>query len=191
MEWQFVIPRQHSELLNSDKNNYCVGRVLDSREIPDALKNARSAMNDPFSVFDHFDTFFSVIDNGQQLSGTNLLRAFDLLYIAVDRLGKKLADDLGTADLPREARLPALNAVKMLTYLMGGLVKVVDAHVSTAREGMGLLKKGGARKKDNEELEALDWDKKRYRCVVQLYNLFQLPLERLWDPPVCEETFVK
>ncbi|XP_065073141.1 condensin complex subunit 1 isoform X2 [Ochlerotatus camptorhynchus] len=190
MEWQFVIPRRHSELLNSDKNNYCVGRVLDSREIPDALKNARSAMNDPFSVFDHFDTFFSVIDNAQQLSGTSLLRAFDLLYIAVDRLGKKLADDLGTADLPREERLPALNAVKMLIYLMGGLVKVVDAHVSTAREGMGLFKKGGAKKKDNEELETLDWDRKRYRCVVQLYNLFQLPLERLWDPPVCEESFV-
>ncbi|XP_021694016.1 condensin complex subunit 1 isoform X2 [Aedes aegypti] len=192
MEWQFVIPRVNTELLNSDKNNYCVGRVLDSREIPEALKNARGSMNDPFGVFDHFDTFYSVIDNGQQLSGTNLLRAYDLLFIAVDRLGKKLAEVLGKSDLPREERLPALNAVKMLTYLMGGLVKVIDAHVNAAKEGSGLLKKGGAKKnKDkDEELEALDWDSKRNRCVVQLYNLFQLPLEKLWDPPVCEESFV-
>lgn len=191
MEWQFVIPRVNAELLNSDKNNYCVGRVLDSREIPDALKNARSALNDPFGVFDHFDTFYSAIDNAQQLSGQNLLRAYDLLYVAVDRLGTKLADLLGRPDLSQEDRLPALNAIKMLTYLIGGMVKVTDAHVNAARETSGLMgKKGAAKKKDNEQVEALDWDSKRYRCIVQLYNLFQLPLEKLWDPPVCEESFV-
>ncbi|XP_055617518.1 condensin complex subunit 1 isoform X2 [Toxorhynchites rutilus septentrionalis] len=190
MEWQFVIPRVNSELLSSDKNNYCVGRVLDSQEIPDALRNARSALNDPFGVFDHFDTFYSVIDNAQLLSGTNLLRAHDLLYIGVDRLGTRIADLLGKTDLPQEDRLQALNAVKMLVYLMGGTVKAIDAYINSSKDSVGLLKKGFNKKKDNEQVEALDWDNKRYRCIVQLYNLFQLPLEKLWDPPVCEESFV-
>ncbi|XP_058451548.1 condensin complex subunit 1 isoform X2 [Malaya genurostris] len=192
MNWQFAIPRVNAELLNSDKNNYCVGRVLDSREIPDALRNARSALNDPFGVFDHFDMFYSVIDNAQQLSGTNLVRAYDLLFIAVDRLGTMLAELLGRPDLQREDRLQSLNAVKMLIYLMGGIVKAIDAHVNTSKENAGLLKKGGATKKKDTDppVEVLEWDNKRYRCIVQLYNLFQLPLEKLWDPPVCEESFV-
>ncbi|XP_055595244.1 condensin complex subunit 1-like isoform X2 [Uranotaenia lowii] len=192
MQWQFVIPRVNAELLSSDKNNYCVGRVLDAREIPDALKNARAPMMDPYGVFDHFDTFYSVIDNAQQLSGVNLVRACDLLYITVDRLGTALADILSRSDLSQDDRLPALNAVKMLIYLMAGTVKAVDAHVKSAKaESEGLFKgKGGSKRKDNEQIECLDWDNKRYRCVVQLYNFFQLPLERLWDPPVCEESFV-
>ncbi|KAL1380388.1 hypothetical protein pipiens_014240 [Culex pipiens pipiens] len=192
MEWQFVIPRVNSELLSSDKNNYCVGRVLDSGEIPDALKAARSALNDPFGIFDHFDTFYSTIDNAGQLSGTTLLRAYDLLFIAIDRFGTKVSDELVQSELPQADRVPALNAVKMLMYLLGGLVKAIDAHVNAAKDSVGgLMKKGGGgRKKDNEQVEVLDWDNKRNRCVVQLYNLFQLPLEKLWDPPVCEESFV-
>ncbi|XP_055539807.1 condensin complex subunit 1 isoform X2 [Wyeomyia smithii] len=192
MEWQFVIPRVNADLLSSDKNNYCVGRVLESREISDALKNARLALNDPFGIFDHFDTFYSVIDNAKQISGSNLLRAYDLLYIAVDRLGTMLAELLNRADLAQPDRLASLNAIKMLIYLMGGTVKAIDAHVNALRESGGLLKKSGANKKKESEdqIEVLDWDNKRSRCVVQLYNLFQLPLEKLWDPPVCEETFV-
>ncbi|XP_053684767.1 condensin complex subunit 1 isoform X2 [Sabethes cyaneus] len=192
MEWQFVIPRVNAELLSSDKNNYCVGRVLDSREISDALKNARLALNDPFGIFDHFDTFYSVIDNAKQISGSNLLRAYDLLYIAIDRLGTMLAELLNQADLSQQDRLASLNAIKMLIYLMGGTVKAIDAHVNALRESGGLQKKTGVNKKKEteEQVEVLDWDNKRSRCVVQLYNLFQLPLEKLWDPPVCEETFV-
>ncbi|XP_058058921.1 condensin complex subunit 1 [Anopheles bellator] len=186
MEWQFVIPQATAELLRSDKNHYCVGRVLDAAEVPDALKASRVGLTDPFGIFDHFDTFYSVIDNGKKLPGPQLVRAYDQLYEATDKLGNTLANLFSQKEIDQTDRLTCLNAVKMLAFLTNGMVKVIDAYVKTANEKV--VKKG--KKQVSESAEALDWDDKRYQCVVQLYNLFQLPLEKLWDPPVCEESFV-
>ncbi|XP_041765334.1 condensin complex subunit 1 isoform X2 [Anopheles merus] len=188
MEWQFIIPQARAELLRSDKNHYCVGRVLDAAEVPDALKASRVISSDPFAIFDHFDTFYSVIDNEKALAGTHLLRAYDQLYGAIDKLGSTMADLLSRKEIDTTDRQSALNAVKMLAFLVNGLVKAIDAHVNAASEK--LTTKKSKKQTANEQLEALDWDNKRYQCVVQLYNLLQLPLEKLWDPPVCEESFV-
>ncbi|ETN65880.1 condensin [Anopheles darlingi] len=186
MEWQFVIPQTSAELLRSDKNHYCVGRVLEPAEVPDALKAARLGLADNFGIFDHFDTFYSVIDNCKKLTGTQLIRAYDQLYGAIDNLGKSLAEMLSQKEIDQADRLACLNAVKMLAFLMNGLVKAIDAHVNSNSDKMP--KKG--KKQMNDQAEALDWDEKRYQCIVQMYNLMQLPLEKLWDPPVCEESFV-
>uniref|UniRef100_A0A182PMX8 Condensin complex subunit 1 n=1 Tax=Anopheles epiroticus TaxID=199890 RepID=A0A182PMX8_9DIPT len=188
MEWQFIIPQARAELLRSDKNHYCVGRVLDAAEVPDALKASRVISSDPFAIFDHFDTFYSVIDNDKSLGGTHLLRAYDQLYGAVDKLGSSMAELLSQKETDATERQSALNAVKMLAFLVNGMVKVIDAHVNAASEK--ITSKKGKKQSANEQLEALDWDSKRYQCIVQLYNLMQLPLEKLWDPPVCEESFV-
>uniref|UniRef100_A0A182SX51 Condensin complex subunit 1 N-terminal domain-containing protein n=1 Tax=Anopheles maculatus TaxID=74869 RepID=A0A182SX51_9DIPT len=188
MEWQFVIPQARAELLRSDKNNYCVGRVLDAAEVPDALKASRVVSNDPFAIFDHFDTFYSVIDNEKGLAGTHLLRAYDQLYGAIDKLGSTMADLLSRKEMDTTDRESSLNALKMLAFLVNGMVKVIDSHVNTASEKMTTKK--NKKQSVNEQVEALDWDNKRYQCIVQLYNLMQLPLEKLWEPPVCEESFV-
>lgn len=145
--------------------------------------------SDPFAIFDHFDTFYSVIDNEKALAGTHLLRAYDQLYGAIDKLGSTMADLLSRKEIDTTDRQSALNAVKMLAFLVNGLVKAIDAHVNAASEK--LTTKKSKKQTANEQLEALDWDNKRYQCVVQLYNLLQLPLEKLWDPPVCEESFVE
>uniref|UniRef100_A0A182JZF4 Condensin complex subunit 1 n=1 Tax=Anopheles christyi TaxID=43041 RepID=A0A182JZF4_9DIPT len=192
MEWQFIIPQARAELLRSDKNHYCVGRVLNAAEVPDALKgelgSSRAISSDPFAIFDHFDTFYSVIDNEKSLSGTHLLRAYDQLYGAIDKLGNTMADLLSRKEMDTTERQSALNAVKMFMFLVNGLVKSIDAHVNAATEK--LPTKRGKKQTTNEQLEALDWDSKRYQCIIQLYNLMQLPLEKLWDPPVCEESFI-
>uniref|UniRef100_A0A182NKW6 Condensin complex subunit 1 n=1 Tax=Anopheles dirus TaxID=7168 RepID=A0A182NKW6_9DIPT len=189
MEWQFVIPLARAELLQSDKNHYCVGRVLNASAVPDALKASRVVLNDPFAIFDHFDTFYSVIDNEKTLAGAHLLRAYDQLYGALDRQGNTMAGLLSRKELDVTERLSALNAIKMLAYLMNGMVKTIDGHVNAANE-KAIVPKKGKKQTSNEQAEALDWDSKRYQCIVQLYNLMQLPLEKLWDPPVCEESFV-
>uniref|UniRef100_A0A182VSA9 Condensin complex subunit 1 n=1 Tax=Anopheles minimus TaxID=112268 RepID=A0A182VSA9_9DIPT len=188
MEWQFIIPQARAELLRSDKNHYCVGRVLDAAEVPDALKASRVISSDPFAIFDHFDTFYSVIDNEKALAGMQLVRAYDQLYDAFDKLGNKMADLLSRKDMDATDRQSALNALKMLAFLMNGMVKAIDAHINAANEK--IVTKKNKKQLVNDQFEALDWDNKRYQCIVQLYNLMQLPLEKLWDPPVCEETFV-
>ncbi|XP_035900362.1 condensin complex subunit 1 isoform X2 [Anopheles stephensi] len=188
MEWQFIIPQARAELLRSDKNHYCVGRVLDAGEVPEALKASRAVFNDPFAIFDHFDTFYSVIDNEKGLTGTHLLRAYDQLYGAIDKLGSTMADLLSRKEMDTTDQQSSLNALKMLAFLVNGMVKVIDSHVNTVNEK--LTTKKTKKQSVNDQAEALDWDNKRYQCIVQLYNLMQLPLEKLWDPPVCEESFV-
>ncbi|XP_052888716.1 condensin complex subunit 1 isoform X2 [Anopheles moucheti] len=188
MEWQFITPRARAELLRSDKNHYCVGQVLDATEVLNALKASRAVTSDPYAIFDHFDTFYSVIDNAKALSGTQLLRAYEQLYDAFDKLGCKMADLLSQKEMDTTDRQSALNALKMVAFLVNGMVKAIDSHVNTANEKV--IAKRNKKQLVNEQVEALDWDNKRYQCIVQLYNLMQLPLEKLWEPPVCEESFV-
>uniref|UniRef100_A0A4Y0API6 Condensin complex subunit 1 n=1 Tax=Anopheles funestus TaxID=62324 RepID=A0A4Y0API6_ANOFN len=188
MEWQFIIPQARAELLRSDKNHYCVGRVIDAAEVPDALKASRVISNDPFALFDHFDTFYSVIDNEKALAGTQLLRAYDQLYAAFDKLGSKMADLLSRKDMDATDQQSALNALKMLAFLVNGMVKAIDSYINAANEKV--TTKRNKKQLVNEQVEALDWDNKRNQCIVQLFNVMQLPLEKLWEPPVCEESFV-
>lgn len=119
-----MILQVNCELLSSDKNNNC--------EIPNELNAAWSALNShPFGIFDHFD------DNMGQLSGKTLMRAYDLLFIAIDRFGTKVSDELVQSELSQADRLPALNTVKILMYLLGGLVKAINAHFNVAKVSVG------------------------------------------------------
>lgn len=67
-------------------------------------------------------------------------------------------------------------------------VKCIDQVKQQAQIDSGQTKKG---KKRTDEFDTQDWDQKRFKFLVQLYNIMQLPLERLWNPPVAEENFVK
>jgi condensin complex subunit 1 len=37
----------------------------------------------------------------------------------------------------------------------------------------------------------VDWDEERERAVKALVQLMQLNVQRLWDPPIAEEEFVR
>ena len=50
-----------------------------------------------------------------------------------------------------------------------------------------LQKKRAPKKNDSGWL----WEDERTRMLVQILSLIQPPLNRLWDPPVMEEDFVK
>ncbi|EDS30257.1 conserved hypothetical protein [Culex quinquefasciatus] len=65
-----------------------------------------------------------------------------------------------------------------------------ESHRSSRHGPRWRVDEEGWRRKDNDQVEVVDWDNKWNQCIVQLWNLFQLPLKKLWDPPVCEESFV-
>ena len=52
----------------------------------------------------------------------------------------------------------------------------------------GGKKKGGKKTKDDDF--TWDWDSERLKSVTLLYNLLQLPLNPLFDPPMMEEEVV-
>lgn len=118
------------------------------------------------------------------MSIVSLIRASDLLYLTVDKLGQLLTTYLQNTD-PAEQN-GYLNLTKMILYLEIGLVRSIDQVVLSADGG---TKKSG-RKQTNDN-ESNDWDLKRYRILVQIYNFIQLPLEKLWSVAIAEEDFVK
>lgn len=76
-----------------------------------------------------------------------------------------------------------LNALKMFTFATISLVKKVDLELMTS---------DGKKQKKNstEDMNSGKWQELRYSALLQMFNILQLPLSNLWDPPVAEESFV-
>lgn len=149
---------------------------------------------DPFYLFDHFDTYFTIIEGlgCDAATITNLMRAFDLLYITVDKLGQRLAPILSCSDTAQslEDRQKYLNLTKMSLFLQVSVVRRIDSVCAQVQQQQ-LQSQQKKRSKQTETLEQYpDWDSKRGRFLVQLFNILQFPLEKLWNPPVAEENFV-
>lgn len=108
-----------------------------------------------------------------------------MLYKSIDKLGQDLAETLQSAALSQEDRSQNLNALKMLLYSQIALMKKIDKDVFTYSEGKGKTKKFAP-----EDMDHTQWEEKRYKSLLQLFNIIQLPLENLWQPPVPEENFV-
>lgn len=138
-------------------------------------------------IFDFFETFFSVIERVSDLQKQQIFRAIDLLYKAIDQLGMDLADFLPNNNVTTDERNTKLNTLKMLTYAQVTLIKKIDQELFPTSEA---AKVGRAKKNAPEDMELSLWDEKRYKALVQLFNLVALPLENLWQPPVAEENFV-
>ncbi|XP_017868110.1 PREDICTED: condensin complex subunit 1 [Drosophila arizonae] len=194
-DFQFILPLKNNDLLNSRGDQYYVQQVYTTNEIPDQLLACKSKLHqrDPFYIFEHFDTYYSVIETSanEPTAIRNLKRAFDLLYLTVDRLGEELTPLLSSIEpLSTHDRVRYLNLTKMTMYLFVNVVKRIDFVVHQAMRDQQLNQQK-KRAKQGEVLEEYpDWDVKRGKFLVQLYNILQCPLEKLWSPPVAEENFV-
>lgn len=151
--------------------------------------------SDPFYIFDHFDTYYAVIESkGTDAAAMkNLFRAFDLMYITVDKLGSSLAPILAATEPPApQQRKGYLNLTKMCLFLSVNVVRKIDGNIVRLQQQQ---QNSQQKRKGNKQLDTLeeypDWDVKRGKFLVQLYNLMQFPLQKLWNPPVAEENFIK
>lgn len=134
-------------------------------------------------IFDHFDVFYSIIEEVKKLPIQVIFRAMDLLFTSVDIFGKVLAEFLLKPNVTYDERCAKLCVLKMLTYARVALVKRVDKDVMQQD-----VKK--SKKQSAEDPNLSKWEDQRYAALLQLFNLLQLPLGNLWDPPVAEENFV-
>ncbi|CRK91778.1 CLUMA_CG005410, isoform A [Clunio marinus] len=185
MEFDFVLPQKHEDLLNTTGNCYCVNHIINEKECGEKLRLARLALTEHGTtfIFDHYDVFHSIIVHCKHLQSQTIFRAMDLLYKSVDALGKVLAEFLQQSNSSVKERHGMLNALKMLIYSQVTLVKFVDKEVIT-NDG----KK--SKKQSPEDLTQGKWEEMRYSALLQLFNILQLPLGGLWDPPIAEEPFV-
>ncbi|KAL5282585.1 NCAPD2 family protein [Megaselia abdita] len=196
MEFQFVIPSIHSELLHSQGANYFVRHEYTDSEIPEQLKACKTALyrSDAFYIFDYFDTFFSVIQNSESLSATNLDRSFDLLYASFEKLTNQLLsfldDSAGAQQEGGRSRNEFLNLVKMSVYLFVNVAKAIDQQCMQQRSLGNPTGKKNKKSNENTEDEFTNWNKKCFSFLCKIYNILQINIEKLWSPPVAEESFV-
>ncbi|KAH8344762.1 hypothetical protein KR067_006811 [Drosophila pandora] len=193
--FQFVLPLNASDLINSCADQYFVKEVFPSSELPGKLLECKrkAHLQDPFYIFEHFDTYYSVVEASgvDSASVRNLMRSFDLIYITVDKLGQDLQPLLtGAEPMSNHVRSSYLNLTKMVLFLQVSTVKKLDQIVQqTLRDQQIHVQK--KRAKQQEIMEQFpDWDHKRGKFLIQLFNVLQCPLEKLWSPPVAEEDFV-
>jgi condensin complex subunit 1 len=134
-------------------------------------------------IFDFFDVFYSIIEIAKKVQLQTIFRAMDLLYKSLDKLGKDLAEFLLRNNATVDERSAMLNILKMLIFAKISLVKRIDKDV--------MVMDGKKHKKQSsEEMDQTKWEDLRYAALLQLFNILQLPLGNLWDPPVAEEGFV-
>lgn len=143
--------------------------------------------NGAFYLFDHFDTFFSVIENVSQLQTANLVRAIDILYRTAENLGQMLDAYLKQDILDRQNDY--LNLTKMVMFLLVSTVRAADELIKkNFNEPPGRKNK----KKNNDQTSFLaSYEAKRYDVLVEICNIMQLPIEKLWNMSIIDEDFVK
>ncbi|XP_036674153.3 condensin complex subunit 1 [Drosophila suzukii] len=194
-DFQFVLPLNASDLINSSGDQYYVKEIFGSADIPAKLQECKRKVHqgDPFYIFEHFDLYYSIIEarGSDAASSQNLMRSFDLLYLTVDKLFQDLQPLLtATEPLSNQQRKSYLNLTKMTLFLQVSTVKKINNSVQQAlRDQQVNVQKKRAKQADGLE-QFPNWDAKRSKFLVQLFNVLQCPLEKLWSPPVAEEDFI-
>lgn len=185
----FVIPINKDELLQTQNGKYHVEKIIPIRVISQALDEARSALqaNGIDFIIEHFDTFFSVIVHGNKIELPIVIRAFDRIFKAMDMLVINMENIFEKrSELSEEERIRFLNITKMIAYIYSLLFCQIEDEI--LKDGSDKL--SGKRKKGpRSELEE-EWEDNREKALEYIYRLLQLPLQRLWQPPIVEDIFI-
>lgn len=185
----FIIPINKDELLQNRNGQYFVEKIVSIRILPQALDEAKSAlqMNGINFILDHFDTFFSLIVHGNKIELPIIMRGFSRIHKAIEILVNDLENIFENGkELEEEDRLRFLNINKMLTYLFSWLLCHIDDEISKDVNDKYIGKRKKSAKSDIEE----EWESDREKALEHIYRLLQLPLQKLWQPPIVEDSFI-
>ncbi|XP_018394292.1 PREDICTED: condensin complex subunit 1 [Cyphomyrmex costatus] len=186
---KFVIPLVKDELLTSHAGQYFVEEITPLRALSQALDATRSVLqaNGAHFILNHFDIFFSVIIHGSKVEPQICLRYFTRIHkaveILVDDLEKIFDHDKDiTEEEDREIYLCINN---MLAYLFSWFICHIEEHIRNINES-NIGKRKKATKSDIEE----EWEQSRQKALELLFRWLQIPLHKMWRPPIVDNSFV-
>jgi len=193
--FNFVIPLNRDDLFEaSNVNQYVVENVYTCRDLKVKLADTKVLVNQQGATFvlgEGFDVIFSLLQEYHK-EATHMMKelGFTILKTGMTSLVESLSSLLTAGQLPeQEERLTWLNTFKMLTYLYTQMLEEVEGDQLRADPLTGGKAKAGKKKSVHDDF-TWDWDVERHRSVVLLYNLLQLNLNSLFDPPLIEEEVV-
>lgn len=152
---------------------------------------ARNALNsnEPFIIFEHFDTFFSVIKNAQQLQMSILSRSVHTLFRASEKMVQNLDAYFKQETMDRQKEF--LNLIKMVMYLLVNAVRAVDGFVKQHSPQPIATGRKNKKNVDEQYSHFTSYENLRYLVLVQVHNVMQLPIETLWNMSIVDEDFIK
>ncbi|XP_012064392.1 PREDICTED: condensin complex subunit 1 [Atta cephalotes] len=186
---KFVIPLIKDELLTSHAGQYFVEEIIPLRALSEALESTRLALqsNGAHFILNHFDSFFSVIVHGNKVELQVCLRFFSRIHKAVKLLldEQEKIFDHGKDITEEEDREIYLCINNMLAYLFSWFICHIEEHVKNIREN-NIGKRKKVTKSDIEE----EWEESRQKALELLYRWLQIPLHKIWRPPIVDNSFV-
>lgn len=87
-----------------------------------------------------------------------------------------------------------LNLIKMVMYLLVSTIRAVDLFVINGKNNSTSAKGGRKNKKNSNDHSLSEFDRyeaKRYDVLIQICNIMQMPIDKLWQISIAEENFVK
>ncbi|CAH0398311.1 unnamed protein product [Chilo suppressalis] len=190
--FEFAIPLQKDELLESHAGQYHVEDVVQPRLLLSKLQDAARAYNSEGVdyILEHFDTYFSIIVHGNKLEWNIINKGFDHIVRAAKNLCNHLELLFQDQEIDNDVRVKNLNIVKMVMYLFTQVMKTKDTKLAADNSTKLTLGKKGKKASDENE-EFCGWtESDKQAALVTLHLILQQALSRLWDPPLAEDNFV-
>ncbi|XP_012286067.1 condensin complex subunit 1 [Orussus abietinus] len=186
----FLIPLRKDELLESHCGQYTVKNLVPLHAVGEALDAARSAVQESGAKFilQHFDTFFSILLHDNKLKLPITIRAFDRIFKASELLIRDLEEAYSReTNLDHEERQELLCINKMLSYLLSSYTIYIEEHIQEDIVQNTFKKRKNTTKKSDIEEE---WEIRREKIFHMIYRWLQIPLVKLWHPPIVEDSFI-
>lgn len=144
----------------------------------------------PSFILAHFDVLFSALLKFGELAPAQQADAWKIVTQAMQQLNVELDKhfNLGNNDNDQEICHELVTITKMIVYLLCSLLHTYETR-NLAVPGSSI--KAGRKKTTKSNDDGLfDLEGERNFVLVCLDQLIQMPINKLWSPPVVEQEFV-
>lgn len=204
---EFAIPLNKEDLLHGSIGQYTVEQTFSKHELPGKLRGMRNihivlgfvvisqpildafvalSRNGPSFVSEHFDTLYSALVKFDDLAPMQQNEAWKIVCQGIQQLNADLDKYFGMGVNDNELSRQLVNVTKMTVYLLCSFLQNYETR-NLAVPGSDV--KGGRKKKKQTD-DLCDMDAERNFALVCLDQLVQMPIHKLWSPPVVEQDFV-
>lgn len=189
----FAIPLQRDDLFEAPtRNQYVIENVYNLRDLKIQLQDLQISVREQGAdcvINGGFDVIFSLLGEFNTGATSDMKqKGIEIVKNGLNSLVDQLAVFLQStgSQLPEDERVEHLNKFKMLLYLTCQLVQKVENEQSIYDPVTGGKAKGNKKKSRDDDAPG-NWEFDRPRIISLIYNLLQLNLNQLFEPPIIED----
>lgn len=137
-------------------------------------------------ILTHFDVLYSALIKFDDLPISQQNDAWKIVSQGIHQLNSDLDKHLATDDNDPETCKELVTITKMIVYLLCSFLQNYETRNLVVPGSDGKI----GRKKKKPSDDGCDLESERNFTIVNLDQLVQMPINKLWSPPVVEQDFV-